>query len=232
LALEDFWLGEVRLPEVSEHPRVVRALLLVVAAKHQPTYMHLRQVSRLTESLAEWIDLPRSEVRLASYAGLLHDVGKVTIPDEILVKPSRLDDHEAEVMITHAAAGAEIVHRWWGNLELSNAVRHHHEWWDGKGYPGRLIGNDIPLLARMIGIADAFDTMTTPRHYRQAISVPNALAELERCSESQFDPHLTAAFVAMIRDAGGRGNAGVHLRVPQPGREREAVEPLATRVPR
>ncbi len=232
MALEDFWLDEPRLPEVNEHPRVIRSLLQAVATKHQPTYVHLRRVARLMESLARWMDLPRSTVGLATYAGLLHDVGKVAIADEILTKPGALTDQEARIMMTHAVEGAEILKRWYGIGDLSRAVRHHHEWWNGRGYPAGIAGNEIPLLARMISIADAFDTMTTPRHYRQAMSVQSAVAELRSCSGSQFDPRLVADFTAMVQAAGEKGETWAVRRADTSAATSEEVEPLAKRIQR
>lgn len=136
----------------------------------------------------------RTRLRLA---GLVHDVGKISIPDLIVRKPGRLTEAEYEVMKSHAAAGAQIVADA-GLPEEADWIRHHHEWWDGHGYPDGLAANEIPLESRIIASADAFEVMTAERHYRAPVSEREAITELERGAGTQFDP-LCVSVLAKTR---------------------------------
>lgn len=133
-------------------------------------------------------------------AALFHDVGKIGIPNEILFKPGRLTPEEWVFMKSHPITGSELVandqymKKLSGYREMVAAIRHHHEHWDGSGYPNRLKGNDIPLAARIISIADAFDAMTTSRPYQKSMSIYDALCEIKGCAGSQFDPILANLF--------------------------------------
>jgi putative nucleotidyltransferase with HDIG domain len=231
-SLESIWLEEETLPVTSGQPQAVRALLLMMAAKHRPTYLHLCQVASYTEMLAQWMQMPEPQIELATLAALLHDIGKVAIPDEILAKPGRLTDQEMQVITQHAQWGADILARVGGFDAIYDAVRHHHEWFDGRGYPVGIAGAEIPLTSRMIGIADAFDTMTGPRPYRKSVSVESALQELERSSCTQFDPELVSHFVAMVKEAAGSGVAWTQRRILRSGPLSDRVEPLALRLER
>lgn len=208
MALESTWLDEALLPASAGEPQT-RALLLMMAAKHHPTYTHLCQVAYYTELLGRALQLPEDEIAVARLAALLHDIGKVAVSDEILTKPGRLTDAEMEIMVHHADWGADILLRTGGYGPIVDAVRSHHEWFDGRGYPAGLAGDQIPLYARMISVADAFDTMTAPRPYRKSVGVEKALQELEAYGGTQFDPELSQEFVAMIREAHRSGYAGV-----------------------
>ncbi len=230
MALESFWVQQEEIPESAASGEVVRALLVMMAAKHRPTYEHLCQVGNYTERLAAHLGLPPSRVRLARVAGLLHDIGKVAITDDVLTKPGRLTDYEVKVMTGHAVCGAEIVSLAGCLAAVCDAVRHHHEWWNGKGYPAGLSGNAIPLMSRMIGIADAYDTMTTPRPYREPLTSALALKELERCAGVQFDPELVEAFVAMVRADEEAGKPWAKRLTLAPTGVSNEIEPLARRL--
>lgn len=126
---------------------------------------------------------------------MLHDVGKVHIRDDILMKPSNLTNEEYEIIKKHPIVGAEAVKNIEGLQESIDVIRYHHERWDGKGYPDRLKGEEIPLLARIASIADAFDAMTTDRSYRPALSLDMAYQRILQGKGSQFDPGLIDIFV-------------------------------------
>jgi HD-GYP domain-containing protein (c-di-GMP phosphodiesterase class II) len=134
-------------------------------------------------------------------AGLLHDIGKLGIPDRILQKPGGLSNEEFELIKTHPDRGARIL-AWHPALEdLIPLVRHHHEAYDGRGYPEGLEGNEVPIGAAIIGVADAFDTMTSERMYQPQRSVAEALAELQRGAGTQFHPELVRRFVERVSQA-------------------------------
>jgi len=136
---------------------------------------------------------------VVSVAASFHDIGKVVVPDCVLLKPGRLDEREWEKMRMHPVIGEDCIRRSGILGELNGAValavRHHHERWDGAGYPDRLAGEDIPLAARIIALADSFDAMTTDRPYRRAMAAAEALREVLACAGKQFDPALAEKFV-------------------------------------
>jgi putative nucleotidyltransferase with HDIG domain len=136
------------------------------------------------------------EIRLAA---LLHDIGKVGIPEVILNKSGPLDAAEWETMKTHTELGAKILEPLKPMSRIRDMVRHHHEFYDGTGYPIRLEGEQIPYGARVIAIADAYDTITSERAYKKARTIEDALAELERCAANQFDPEIVRVFVEVMR---------------------------------
>ena len=133
-------------------------------------------------------------------AALLHDIGKSKIPKEILCKPGELTSREWEVIKQHPVMGYHLIKENPSLMPFKEIVLYHHERFDGKGYPCGLMGDDIPLTARMISIADAFDTMTSTRVYREKISIEQALKELVRCSGTQFDPDLVRIFVNLFKE--------------------------------
>ena len=128
-------------------------------------------------------------------ASLLHDVGKLGIPDKILKKPGRLTKQEYAIMQGHSSKGAKILENVESLKHLTHYIMHHHERYDGYGYPDGLKGDDIPLIARIIAVADAFDAMTTNRPYRNKKSIEEAIQEIKRCSGTQFDPIIVSAFL-------------------------------------
>jgi len=133
------------------------------------------------------------------FGGLFHDIGKIAVPDSVLTKPGALDDDEFAIVQRHPADGAEIVSHFSRLREAVPLIRHHHERWDGKGYPDRLAGDRIPQEACVVGLADAWDAMTTDRPYRAALSIDQAVAEVRRCRGTQFAPAVVDAFFAAFR---------------------------------
>ncbi len=180
------------------------ALLLgdVVEADDEYTGSHSRDVVGLVLAVADRLGLDARERRNAEFAALLHDVGKVRVPESIINKPGPLDRAERELMKRHTIVGQEMLERVGGLLaEVGRIVRSCHEHWDGSGYPDRLAGEQIPLVARIVCACDAFSAMTTTRSYRRALSQHEALAELEACSGTQFDPAVVDALLAVAASA-------------------------------
>jgi two-component system cell cycle response regulator len=153
-------------------------------------------VAELAEAVARGLRLDEEQVDHVRHAAALHDVGKVAIPDAILDKPAALDDAEWEFIRRHTIIGERIVAAAPALRPVAALVRSSHERWDGGGYPDSLAGEEIPLGARIVSVCDAFDAMVADRPYRAGMDATDALAELERCAGSQFDPAVVAAFAA------------------------------------
>lgn len=176
---------------------LLHSLVAAVDAKDAYTSGHSQRVAQYSRQLAHAIGLSDAECDRVYISGLLHDVGKIGVPEEILRKPGKLSDAEFEAMKRHPEIGARILSDVRQVQDILPGVLHHHERYDGKGYPGGLAGRDIPLLGRIICLADSFDAMTSDRTYRPGMPVERALAELARCAGAQFDPELTATFVKL-----------------------------------
>ncbi len=160
---------------------------------------HTNRVSRYCMAIANRLNLGEKEMEALWLASILHDVGKIGVADKVLQKPGRLDREEFQEMSHHSLYGAEILSHIKTHHAIIPGVRSHHEQFDGQGYPDRIAGDDIPLIARIISVADAFDAMTSDRPYRKALSHREAFAELQRCRGSQFDPQIVDAFVAVSK---------------------------------
>lgn len=160
---------------------------------------HTNRVSSYCMAIGSRLKLAEKEMESLWLASILHDVGKIGVMDSVLQKPGRLDDEEFAVMSRHSQYGSEILSHIKSHRAVIPGVRGHHEQYNGGGYPDRLKGNDIPLLARIISVADAFDAMTSDRPYRKALSHREAFAELLRCRGNQFDPDVVDAFLAANR---------------------------------
>jgi HD-GYP domain-containing protein (c-di-GMP phosphodiesterase class II) len=200
------------------------ALLLgdVIAADDGYTGEHSRSVVELVLSVGESLGLDAERRRNLEFAAMLHDVGKIAIPKEIINKPGKLDAEEWRIMKTHTLEGERMLTRVGGFMgEVGQIVRHHHERWDGKGYPSGVAGRDIPLEARIIACCDAWNAMRTDRPYRSALSHEAALEQMLGGSGAQFDPLVAKALLQIV---GGPGEAA--QAIPAAGSER-AVPPVA-----
>jgi putative nucleotidyltransferase with HDIG domain len=179
--------------------KTIEMLADVVELKDGYTGNHIRRVTRYATLLAEKLELPPEQVDLIRFGTPLHDIGKIAISDTILRKPGRLTPAEAAEMQTHTTRGAEYLSSIPQLHPIIPIVRNHHERWDGTGYPDRLAGEEIPLVARIVAVADAFDAITLDRPYQKGKPPEQAFAELERQAGRQFDPLCIQAFLA-IRD--------------------------------
>jgi ribonuclease P protein subunit RPR2 len=178
----------------------VRALAAAVGARDGCTGRHIERVSELGLLLARELDLADAGSEQMAYGFLLHDVGKLAVPDAILQKAGPLDPSEMAVMREHPSTGAHMLEDLPFLDRALDVVRHHHERWDGSGYPARLAGEQIPLWARVFAVADAVDAMTSERPYRSGRSLDEALDVLRAEAGSQFDPACVDAFLRLDRD--------------------------------
>lgn len=198
----------VRVARIGEEQRVVsgsfdvlQGLVIAVDTKDRYTKRHSEDVARYAVFLARRLGLDEEMLSTIQLAGLLHDIGKIGIPDVVLRKPSKLTDDEYNMFQQHVALGDAIV-RDVPNVEIVRAgIRHHHERWDGNGYLTGLAGEEIPVIGRILAVADAFSAMTTTRPYRKALSVAEALKRLEDAAGSQLQEELVAEFVTGIETA-------------------------------
>jgi diguanylate cyclase (GGDEF)-like protein len=180
---------------------VLQGLVLAIDTKDRYTKRHSEDVARYATFLAERVGADADLLRSIRVAGLLHDVGKIGIPDQILRKPGKLTDVEYGIVKQHVALGDMIV-RDLPDIEIIRAgIRHHHERWDGDGYLHRLEGEDIPLIARILAVGDAFSAMTTTRPYRKALGIREALTRLEDAAGTQLEERLVRLFVDGIETA-------------------------------
>jgi putative two-component system response regulator len=184
------------------HIELMERMSLVVEYRDDDTGEHTKRVGQVSALLARGLGLPQDLVMLIRRAAPLHDVGKIAIPDRILLKPGRLTPEEFDVMKTHTTIGANMLSG--GRFPLLKLAEEialaHHERWDGSGYPQGLAGEAIPLAGRIVAIADSFDTITQDRPYKKAVPVEGAFDELQRCSGTHFDPRFVKAFLALHAD--------------------------------
>ena len=182
---------------------VITALAVAIEAKDPYTWRHSAEVSNWAAKIALQVGLSQAEIEDIKLAGIVHDVGKIHVPEDVLSKPSPLTPTEFDLVKSHAAWGAKILEPL-KMTALERIVRHHHESFDGQGYPDCLRGEQIPLGARIMTVADAFEAMVSARAYRKARPVEEALAELQRCRGTQFDPLVVDAFLRSIQSLGGQ----------------------------
>ncbi len=181
---------------------VIVTLSGVVEARDLYTDKHMKDISEYSVEIAKKLNLSAYEIENIRKAGLLHDLGKINVPDKILMKAGKLSEEEMNVIKKHPLIGAKIIESVEPIKNAKNIIKHHHECYDGSGYPDGLNGENIPLGARIIAVADAFGAMTTDRPYRKALSRDEALKELKKYSGIQFDPNVVEIFISLLHEKG------------------------------
>jgi len=178
------------------------ALSAAIEARDPYAKGHSSRVTVFAQAMARALRLDKERISVLRLGALLHDVGKLVVPSAVLLKRGPLTDEELGLMRRHPAAGARMLRSLGAPETILPLVLHHHERWDGAGYPTGRRGDDIPLEARVLCIADSFDAMTSTRPYRTSWTPDEALEELERCAGTQFDPDLVSAFAKAWAEAG------------------------------
>ena len=178
----------------------IQTLRYTVEAKDSYTRGHSDRVSEYSVLIGKHLGLSEEALKILRIGGLFHDIGKIGVPDSILLKDSKLTDDEYSEIKNHPTIGAHILSTATIFKDLIPIVKHHHERYDGHGYPSQLHGTDIPYYARITAIADSFDAMTSRRSYRNSMSIDEVIEEFERCKGSQFDPELTDVFLDILRN--------------------------------
>ena len=178
----------------------IQTLRYTVEAKDTYTRGHSDRVSELSVLIGKHLGLSDDDLKILQIGGLFHDIGKIGVPDTILQKESKLTDDEYSEIKNHPSIGAHILSSATIFKDIIPIVKHHHERYDGHGYPSQLAGENIPYLARITAVADTFDAMTSKRSYRDALSLETVISEFERCKGTQFDPKIADVFLDMIRN--------------------------------
>jgi putative nucleotidyltransferase with HDIG domain len=176
-------------------------LTRAIEARDPYTQGHSARVTAIAEEVARRLGWGHEQLATLRIGGPLHDIGKLAVSDEVLCKEGKLDDAEFAQIREHPKIGARILLRMAALREAIPYVLYHHERWDGGGYPSGKAGEEIPVEARVLAIADAFDAMTSDRPYRPALTRSEALAEVERCSGTQFDPQIARVFIELFAEA-------------------------------
>ncbi|MDD5007440.1 MAG: response regulator [Syntrophorhabdaceae bacterium] len=180
----------------------LKSLIAAINRRDLYTEGHCKRVTAMSLLLAEKIGLADYERDVIRVVGPIHDLGKIGIPDAILLKPGKLTDEEYTLMKGHSMYGEQIMNRFEILANEARIIRHHHERYDGRGYPDALRGDKIPVCSRVLAVCDTYDAMATNRPYRNALVVQEILGEIERCKGSQFDPDIADSFIDMLNDGG------------------------------
>lgn len=159
---------------------------------------HCKRIKGLADKIGKALNLNDKDLNKLTSAARLHDIGKIGLSKSILNKPSKLSNMEYEIIKFHSEIGSRLIEKCSDKKHLSAIIKHHHERFDGTGYPSELREKEIPLLSRVISVIDSFDAMTEVRPYREAMSIDDALAELKRCRVTQFDPFIVNIFVMIV----------------------------------
>ena len=178
----------------------ILAIAKTVDAKDENTSQHSQRVSEYSVMIGRELGFSEQECENLRRAALLHDIGKIGIPDRILNKPARLTDEEYAVMKSHVVRGADILKDFTLIENVVDGAMYHHERYDGSGYYKGLKGEEIPIYGRIIGVADAFDAMTANRVYRQKLDFDYVIKEIERCKGTQFDPKIADIMLKLVRE--------------------------------
>ena len=184
----------------SEYAPTIYALTAAIDAKDHYTFQHSKNVAYYAHAMGQALKTSEEYQEIFKESALLHDIGKIGIPENILNKTGKLTDEEYSTMKRHVEASVEIIRHLPSMDYVIPAVLGHHERYDGRGYPRRIAGKDIPLAARILCIADSFDAMVSKRSYKPSMSVEFAVNELERGAGTQFDPELVPVFIGLVKD--------------------------------
>ena len=195
-------LKEARHELERSYMQTIQSLAVALEAKDRYTAGHSQRVSKFATLIARSMALPKDEIDLVAQVALLHDIGKIGMSDLILNKPANLTDEERELVKSHPVVGAQILGPVRTFAKHVAGIRHHHEMFDGNGYPDKLRGEEIPLAARVVCLADSFDAMTSTRPYRVGLPMEVALQEMTRMRGRQFCPEVVDAFVRVLRSTG------------------------------
>lgn len=195
---EGFMYSRKHYDSRSLKSNTIKIILNTLFEKSQREKMHSDRVGNISASIARAMGLDEGTINKIKAAGFLHDIGKIGIPEDILNKQGVLDKQEWEVMKSHPERSWRILENTFEFSEISNIVLYHHERWDGNGYPKGIKGEEIPLAARIITVADSYDAMTKERSYRKNISKDEAIEELKQCSQMHFDPHIVDIFINQV----------------------------------
>jgi putative nucleotidyltransferase with HDIG domain len=185
--------------------QMIQSLALAVETKDPYTKGHSERVAELSEELATKMGLLQSDVERVRIAGILHDIGKIGVSDILLGKREKLEECEYEVVKLHSLEGQNILKPLYFLNDILPAIYHHHERFDGKGYPTGLSGKNIPLWARIIQVADTYEAMTSDRPYRTALTEEQAIKEITSCSGTQLDPVIGHIMVKIIQSKNNKG---------------------------
>ena len=178
----------------------IQTLRYTVEAKDTYTRGHSDRVSEYSVLIGETLGLPEEDIKKLKIGGLFHDIGKIGVPDSILQKDGKLSDDEYSEIKNHPSIGAHILSTASIFQDILPIVKHHHERYDGKGYPSQLAGENIPYLARITAVADTFDAMTSKRSYRDSLPLDYVISEFERCKGTQFDPKIADVFLDILKN--------------------------------
>ncbi len=183
---------------MSVRNHAIKAILNTLTEKYNEEKIHSQRVGSFCKRIGIALSLSKEDVDILELAGMYHDIGKISIPDAILNKPAKLTKEEYDIIKTHTMVGYQILKAADEYSGLAEYALSHHERWDGKGYPKGLMGTEIPLYSRIINVADSFEAMTANRPYRTGMSIEDAVAEIKRCSGSQFDPDIAEIFISKV----------------------------------
>ena len=198
-ALKNEEMAENRRKSVEKMSlQMIRALANTIDAKDSYTNGHSTRVAKYSVMIAKKLGYEGNKLELLEYTALLHDIGKIGIPNEIINKPSRLTDEEYDIIKTHPGIGGKILEEITEIPDIAIGARYHHERFDGKGYPDKLSGEEIPEIARIIGVADAYDAMTSNRSYRDLLPQQVVRGEIEKGKNTQFDPAIADVMLSLI----------------------------------
>lgn len=177
----------------------IKTLISVINAKDKYTYGHVERVVIYSRIIADKLKLSEYDKKILIYGAYMHDIGKINISKEILIKKMKITSEEWKILKQHPENGVEIIKSVESLKVLIPLIINHHERYDGKGYPNKLKGKEIPYLARILTVVDSFDAMTSNRPYNERKTYEEGIEELERCSGTQFDPEIVKAFIEVIR---------------------------------